>query len=69
VQIKSTKSQAELNDYLGRFRRDGAVQLFSSLATRLKATLSLPRSRICTCGLKTIYRRCRFEAGIFDWLD
>jgi hypothetical protein len=50
VQIKSKTNQAELNDYLGRFQRDGSCGASSSSAIVLQAHSVCPRNPACTFG-------------------
>jgi hypothetical protein len=58
VQVKSRTSQAELNDYLDRFRRDGSCNRFFFVCHSAAGALSLP-GRVCTCGPEIAYRTVR----------
>ena len=63
VQIKSKASQAELNDYLGRFRRDGSCDRFFFVCHSAAGALSLPPSRACTFGAASASRKPRSTPG------
>ncbi|MGX9430516.1 MULTISPECIES: restriction endonuclease [Bradyrhizobium] len=69
VQVKSHSTQAELNDYLGRFERDGSCDRFFFVYHTATSTLTLPADhpklhlwpaeRIASAATR---------AGLFDWL-
>jgi Restriction endonuclease len=63
VQIKSGTSQAELDHYLGRFRRDGSCHRFFFVCHSATAALSCLPSRGCICGPPSVYRTPRSTPG------
>jgi hypothetical protein len=68
VQIKSKTSQAELNDYLGRFRRDGTCHRFFFVCHSAAGTLSLPSEPRLHLWTADHLSDAAIEAGLFDWL-
>ena len=68
VQIKSKASQAELDDYLGRFRREGSSDHFFFVCHNAAATLSLPlESRLHLWTAERV-ANATLDAGLFNWL-
>ena len=68
VQIKSGASQAELDDYLGRFRRDGSCDRFFFICHSAAGALNLPAEpglHLWTAGRIS---DAAIDAGLFDWL-
>ena len=63
VQIKSGTSQAELDDYVGRFQRDGSCDRFFFVCHSVAGALSLPAKRGCICGRPSVYRTPRSMPG------
>ena len=59
VQIKSGTSQAELDDYLGRFRRDGSCDRFFFVCHSPAGALSLPVDRRAPIGRRNRRRAAR----------
>ena len=68
VQIKSKTSQAELNDYLGRFRRDGSCHRFFFVCHSAAGALSLPTEPRLHLWTAEHLSDAAIEAGLFDWL-
>jgi hypothetical protein len=68
VQIKSKTSQAELNDYLGRFRRDASCHRFFFVCHSAAGTLSLPSEPHLHLWTADHLSDAAIEAGLFDWL-
>jgi hypothetical protein len=68
VQIKSTASQAGLNDYLGRFQRDGSCERFFFVCHSAAGPLTLPPQP----GLHLLAGQrlsdAAIDAGLLDWL-
>ena len=67
-QIKSTASQAVLDDYLGRFRRDGGYDRFYFVVHSPKGLLSLPDDRHLHLWAGGELAHRALAAGLFDWL-
>jgi len=67
-QIKSTASQAVLDDYLGRFRRDGGCDQFYFVVHSPKGLLSLPDDRHLHLWTGDELAHRALAAGLFDWL-
>jgi hypothetical protein len=68
VQVKSKTSQAELNDYLDRFRRDGSCDRFFFVCHSAAGALSLatePRLHLWTGDRLS---DAAIDAGLFSWL-
>jgi len=68
VQIKSRTSQAELNDYLGRFRRDGSCDRFFFVCHSAAGPLSLPAQPGLHLWTGERLSEAAINAGLFDWL-
>ena len=68
VQIKSGTSQAELDDYLGRFRRDGSCDRFFFVCHSAAGTLSLPAQPRLHLWAAERLSDAAIDAGLFDWL-
>jgi Restriction endonuclease len=68
VQIKSTTSQAELDDYLGRFRRDGSCDRFFFVCHSPAGALSLPAQPRLHLWAPERLSDAAIDAGLFDWL-
>lgn len=68
VQVKSSASQATLDDYLERFRRDGSAQRFYFICHSPKGNLSLPPSSQLHLWAGVDLARSALAAGLLDWL-
>ena len=68
VQVKSSASQATLNDYLERFHRDGSAQRFYFICHSPKGGLSLPPSPLFHLWAGVELARSALAAGLLDWL-
>jgi hypothetical protein len=68
VQIKSTASQATVNDYLKRFQNDGSADRFYFVVHSPKGTLTLPAGRHLHLWAGTGLADRVIAAGLFDWL-
>lgn len=68
VQVKSTASQAVLDDYLERFRRDGSCERLYFVCHSPKGTLTLPDERRLHLWAGRELARNTLAAGLFDWL-
>ncbi|HKR15844.1 hypothetical protein [Rhizorhapis sp.] len=68
VQVKSSATQATLDDYLDCFRRDGSSDRFYFVCHTPKGTLSLPEERALQVWTGTILARNALAAGLLDWL-
>jgi hypothetical protein len=68
VQIKSGTSQAELDDYLGRFRRDGSCDRFFFVCHSAVGALSLPLQPRLHLWTAERLSDAVIDAGLFDWL-
>ncbi len=68
VQIKSKTTQAELNDYLGRFRRDGSYDRFFFVCHSAAGTLSLPPERGLHLWSDSGLSQAAIDAGLYSWL-
>jgi hypothetical protein len=68
VQIKSSASQAELDDYLGRFRRDGSCDRFFFVCHSIAGALCLPAQPGLHLWAGEHLSDAAIDAGLFDWL-
>ncbi len=68
VQIKSGTSQAELDDYLGRFRRDGSCDRFFFVCHSAAGALSLPAQPGLHLWQGERLSDAATDAGLFEWL-
>jgi hypothetical protein len=68
VQIKSGTSQAELDDYLGRFRRDGSCDRFFFVCHSAAGAISLPAEPRLHLWTAERLSDAAIDAGLFDWL-
>lgn len=68
VQIKSKTSQAELNDYLGRFRRDGSCDRFFFVCHSASGALSLPTEPGLHLWSDGRLSEAAIDAGLYSWL-
>jgi hypothetical protein len=68
VQIKSGTSQAELDDYLGRFRRDGSCDHFFFVCHSPAGALRLPAQPRLHLWAAERLSDAAIDAGLFDWL-
>jgi hypothetical protein len=68
VQVKSGTRQAELDDYLDRFRRDGSCERFYFVCHSPSGQLRLPdEPRLHLWAGETLADQA-IDAGLFDWL-
>jgi hypothetical protein len=67
VQIKSGTSQAELVDYLGRFRRDGSCDRFFFVCHSTAGALSLPAQPGLHLWTAERLSDAAIDAGLFNW--
>jgi Restriction endonuclease len=68
VQIKSGTSQAELDDYVGRFRRDGSCDRFFFVCHSPAGALRLPAQPRLHLWAAERLSDAAIDAGLFDWL-
>jgi hypothetical protein len=68
VQIKSKANQAELNDYLGRFRREGSSDRFFFICHSAAGPLSLPAEPGLHLWTAERVASAAIDAGLFNWL-
>ncbi|WP_363830499.1 restriction endonuclease [Sphingobium sp. LMC3-1-1.1] len=68
VQVKSSASQATLDDYLERFHRDGSAQRFYFICHSPKENLSLPPSSQLHLWAGIELAHSALAAGLLDWL-
>jgi hypothetical protein len=68
VQIKSGTSQAELDDYLGRFRRDGSYDRFFFVCHSVAGPLRLPAEPRLHLWTSEHVADVALDAGLFNWL-
>ena len=68
VQIKSKANQAELNDYLGRFRREDSCYHFFFVCHSTAGALSLPAEPGLHLWTAERVANAALDAGLFNWL-
>jgi hypothetical protein len=68
VQIKSKANQAELNDYLGRFQRDGSCGSFFFICHSAAGPLSLLAQPGLHLWTAERVANAALDAGLFNWL-
>lgn len=68
VQIKSSASQATLDDYLDRYRRDGSAEHFYFTVHSPRGALVLPDERGLHLWAGDRLARAAIAAGLLDWL-
>jgi hypothetical protein len=68
VQIKSKAAQAELDDYLGRFRLDGSYDQFFFACHSPSSTLRLPSERGLHLWTGDVLANAIERAGLSSWL-
>lgn len=68
VQVKSSATQAVLDDYLARFRRDGSAERFYFVCHSPKGALVLPPERQLHVWTGGELARSALAAGLMDWL-
>jgi hypothetical protein len=68
VQIKSTASQAGLNDYLGRFQRDGSCERFFFVCHSAAGPLTLPAQPGLHLWTGGRLSEAAIDAGLLNWL-
>jgi hypothetical protein len=68
VQVKSRTSQAELDDYLDRFRRDGSCDRFFFVCHTAAGALSLPTEPGLHLWTGDRLSDAAIDAGLFSWL-
>ena len=68
VQVKSSATQATLDDYLERFRRNGSAQRFYFICHSPKGDLSLPPSPHLHLWVDVKLAHSALAAGLLDWL-
>ena len=68
VQVKSRSNQAELDDYLGRFRRDGSCQRFYFVCHSPKGSMVIPTAPGLHLWAGVALADAAISAGLFDWL-
>jgi hypothetical protein len=68
VQIKSKTDQAEFNDYLGRFRRDGRCDRFFFVTHSAAGALSVPAQAGLHLWTAARVADAALDAGLFNWL-
>lgn len=68
VQIKSSASQAVLDDYLERFRADGSCERFFFVCHSAKGMLNIPGDNGLHLWTGKELARKAIATGLFDWL-
>ncbi|MBX3582912.1 MAG: restriction endonuclease [Rhizobiaceae bacterium] len=68
VQVKTGTSQAELDDYRGRFDRDGSCERFFFVCHDAGGKLQLPADRHLHLWTDQILAGKAIFVGLFDWL-
>jgi hypothetical protein len=68
VQIKSMASQASLDDYLDRFRRDGSCDRFFFVCHSAAGPLALPAQRRLHLWTGERLSGAAIDAGLLEWL-
>ena len=68
VQVKSKASQAVLDDYLDRFRRDGSCQRFFFICHSPKGALSTAEDDRLQIWVGERLADAAVKAGLYDWL-
>ena len=68
VQVKTGAGQAELNDYLERFRLEGTCDRFYFVSSNPKGTLHLPEARNLHLWAGPTLATAAIDAGLLDWL-
>lgn len=68
VQVKSTATQAVLDDYLARFERDGSCDRFFFACHTPKGPLTLPPRKNLHLWTDIHLAEAVVNAGLFDWL-
>jgi hypothetical protein len=68
VQIKSTASQADLNDYLDRFQRDGSCDRFFFVCHSSVGPLTPPEQSGLHLWTGERLSDAAVGAGLIDWL-
>ena len=68
VQVKSSATQAVLDDYLDRYRRDGSADHFYFTVHTSRGSLTLPDERGLHLWAGERLARAVIAAGLFDWL-
>ena len=68
VQVKSSATQAVLDDYLERFHRDGSAQRFYFICHSPIGNLSLPPSPHLHLWTSVELARSALAAGLLEWL-
>jgi hypothetical protein len=69
VQIKARSSQAELDDYLTRFRTDGSYDCFFFICHSAAGELRLPAEPGLHLWTADRVTKAALDAGLFGWLD
>ena len=68
VQIKSSATQAVLDDYLERFKRDGSCERFFFVCHSAKGALNIPGGIGLHLWTREELARKAITTGLFDWL-
>jgi hypothetical protein len=68
IQVKSSATQAAVNDYLSRFQNDGSADRFYFIVHSPKGTLTLPPGRHLHLWAGTDLADRVIATGLFDWL-
>jgi hypothetical protein len=68
VQIKSKANQADLNDYLGRFRREGSSDRFFFICHSAAGSLNLPSEARLHLWTAERVADAAIDIGLFNWL-
>lgn len=68
VQIKSSATQATLDDYIERYRRDGTADHFYFTVHSPRGALALPEERGLHLWAGDRLARAAIAAGLLDWL-
>jgi len=68
VQVKSSSDQAELDDYLNRFKRDGSCDRFFFVCHSPAKALALPDEPGLHLLTEDRLAKAAIDAGLFDWL-
>jgi hypothetical protein len=68
VQVKSSATQATLDDYLTRYQRDGSAQRFYFVCHTPRGALALPSGSGLHLWAGVELARAALAAGLLDWL-
>ena len=68
VQVKTGTNQAELDDYIDRFKSDGSCERFFFVCRDAGSKLRLPDDRRLHLWADKVLADKAISVGLFDWL-